>query len=488
MVDDFERRYKLLQGRDPRFDGHFIVGVTSTGIYCRPSCPARVPHRRNVRFFTSAAAAQESGLRACKRCDPDAAPGSPHWNRRADVAGRAFRLIADGVVDRDGVAGLAARLNFSERQLHRILVAEVGASPVALARAKRAQVARTLIESTELPFIEVATAAGFGSVRQFNDTVRAVYDRSPSELRTRRQRRGGAVAPGTIELKLALREPFDAAHLFEFLAARAIPGVEAVDGDTYRRSLALEHGGALIALTPQASHVRCSLQLDDLRDLTSAVARCRRLCDLDADPDAIVAVLGRDRVLGQRVRERPGLRVPGTVDGFEKAVRAVLGQQITVQAARGLAGRLAQHYGVALEVPRDGITHYFPTAAALAASDLGAMRMPGARKAALSALAASVAGGDLRLDSGVDQRAAAEVLLALPGVGQWTADCVAMFALGDPDVFLAGDIGVRRGLEALGQDGDPRAAALLSERWRPWRSYATMHLWAAAVDKTTDTA
>ena len=298
MIDDFERCYRFLRSRDPRFDGFFYIGVTSTGVYCRPSCPARTPQRRNIRLFASAAAAQAEGFRACKRCEPDAAPGSPAWNRRADVAGRAFRLIADGIVDREGVSGLAGRLAFSERQLNRILVAEVGAGPAQLARAQRAQAARTLIESTGLRFAEVALASGFASIRQFNDTIQAIYARTPSELRRRARRRRGATTPGAVELRLAARPPLDGAALLDFLAARAIPGIEQVEGDTYLRSLALEHGGGLVALTPEPSSVRCVLQLDDLRDLTAAVARCRRLFDLDADPVSIAAQLDDDPVLG----------------------------------------------------------------------------------------------------------------------------------------------------------------------------------------------
>ncbi len=268
MIDDFERCYRFMQSRDPRYDGFFVVAVKSTGVYCRPSCPARLPYRRNVRLFRSVAAAQEEGFRACKRCDPDAVPGSPHWNRRAGVAGRAMRLIADGAVDREGVGGLAGRLHFSERQLNRILVAELGAGPVALARAQRAQSARHLIESTELPFAEVAVGAGFGSVRQFNDTLRAVYGRTPTELRTRARRRRHAAAPGSIELRLPVREPFDGGSLVAFLAQRAVPGVEEVAGGTYRRTLRLHRGSAVAALTPDGGALRCELHLDDLRDLT----------------------------------------------------------------------------------------------------------------------------------------------------------------------------------------------------------------------------
>jgi AraC family transcriptional regulator, regulatory protein of adaptative response / DNA-3-methyladenine glycosylase II len=475
VIEDFERCYRFMRSRDPRYDGFFYVGVRSTGIYCRPSCPARLPRRRNVRLFRTAAAAQSEGFRACKRCEPDAAPGSPAWNRRADVAGRAVRLVADGVVDREGVPGLASRLGFSERQLHRILVAEVGAGPVALARAQRAQAARNLIESTELGFAEIALAAGFGSVRQFNDTVGAVYARTPTDLRRRARRRRGATTPGAIELRLAAREPFDGGSLLRFLEARAIPGVEEVDGATYRRSLALDHGGGVAELTPEPSAVRASLRLDDLRDLTAAVARCRRLLDLDADPETIAAQLEPDRVLGPLVRDRPGMRVPGCLEGFEIAVRAIVGQQVSVPAARTVLGRLAARYGEPLAEPSGAVTHRFPAPVALAEVAPAELPFPRRRAEALRALARLAVDDGVRFDAGADSAAALGALLEIPGVGPWTASYVAMRAFADPDAFLPTDVGVRHGLERLGVE--PRRAVEVAEAWRPWRSYAVMQLW-----------
>jgi AraC family transcriptional regulator, regulatory protein of adaptative response / DNA-3-methyladenine glycosylase II len=459
VIDDFERCYRFMQSRDPRYDGFFVVAVKSTGVYCRPSCPARLPYRRNVRLFRNVAAAQHEGFRACKRCDPDAAPGSPAWNRRAGVAGRAVRLIADGAVDRDGVSGLAARLHFSERQLNRILVAELGAGPVALARAQRAQSARTLIETTELPFADVATASGFGSVRQFNDTLRAIYGRTPTELRTRarRGRPSREPAPGAIELRLPAREPFDGDSLLDFLAARAIPGVETVADGTYRRTLRLAHGGAVAALTPETGTLHCELHLDDVRDLTAAVARCRRLFDLDADPVTVSSHLAADPSLAPLVRKHPGLRVPGAVDGFELVVRAIVGQQVSVAGARTTLGKLVAEHGV-----------FAPDV--WAEVDPGSLPMPRGRARALIEVARLTASGELVLDAGTDPAEAREQLLAIPGIGPWTADYVAMRALGDPDVFLPGDVAVKRALALL--DGDPRP-----ERWRPWRSYAVMLLW-----------
>ncbi|WP_435818151.1 DNA-3-methyladenine glycosylase 2 family protein [Micromonospora matsumotoense] len=343
MELDFERCYRAVDSRDQRFDGWFYTGVTSTGIYCRPSCPAMTPKRRNVRFFASAAAAQGAGLRACRRCRPDAAPGSPQWDVRADVVGRAMRLIADGVVDREGVPGLAARLGYTERHLHRMLRAELGAGPLALARAQRAQTARTLIETTGLGLAEVAFAAGFGSVRQFNDTVREVYGTVPSQLRTAR---GGRPAPGgagTITLRLAYRPPLHAAALLDYLAARVLPGVEDVVDGTYRRGLRLPHGPAEIALTPVAGYVAATLRLADLRDLAPAVARCRRLFDLDADPEAVDQTLAADPALAGIVAAEPGVRLPRAVDGFELALRAIIGQQISLRAATTTLTRLLHH-------------------------------------------------------------------------------------------------------------------------------------------------
>ena len=469
MIDDFERCYRFMQSRDPRYDGFFVVAVTSTGVYCRPSCPARLPSRRNVRLFRSAAAAQDEGFRACKRCDPDAAPGSPAWNRRADVAGRAVRLIADGAVDRQGVGGLAARLHFSERQLNRILMSELGAGPVALARAQRAQSARALIETTELPFGQVAVGAGFGSVRQFNETLRAVYGRTPTELRRRARHRRRAAGAGTIRLRLPVREPFDGDSLLAFLADRAVSGIEEVAHGAYRRVLVLDHGAGTVTLRPAGGGVSCELRLDDLRDLTAAVARCRRLLDLDADPVAVAAHLSEDPLLAPLVRRRPGLRVPGCVDGFELAVRAIVGQQVSVAGARTVLGRLVTEYGGPV-TPVEGLTHRFPAPAALAAADPTRLPFPRTRARALVELARLVAEGDLRLDAGADPAETRAQLTAIPGVGPWTADYVAMRALGDPDVFLPGDVGIRDALARLGGRAD-------DARWRPWRSYAVMHLW-----------
>jgi AraC family transcriptional regulator of adaptative response / DNA-3-methyladenine glycosylase II len=575
-TEEFEARYRVLGSRDHRFDGRFFVAVTSTGIYCRPSCPAIVPKRRNVRFYPTAAAAQSAGFRACLRCHPHAAPGSPEWNIRGDLAARAMGLIADGVVDREGVAGLARRLAYSERHLTRQLTAELGAGPLALARAQRAQSARILIETTRLRLIDVAHAAGFASVRQFNDTIRAVYGRTPSELRRRapanglrggkgyttRSRTAGeggvepapprsaptanggraaisrpaqrqirARPPGSpsqsppappatrngstsladggpwvdglpIVVRLAYREPLDWGRLLGFLGARAVPGVEEVVGDCYRRTLRLPHGHGVVALAPAGGQIECRLRLADLRDLTAAVQRCRRLLDLDADPAAPAERLAGDPLLAPLVRAAPGLRLPGAVDGAELAVRAVLGQQISVAAARTAAARLTQALGEPLPTAAwrpSTLTHLFPTPAAIAAAPSaargGGFRVPARRRATLQALARLLAAGDLAIDPGSDREEVRARLLALPGIGPWTAEYIAMRALSDPDAFLPTDLGVRRALERLGsgrhgpanlalRDGgcSPREAARVAERWRPWRAYALQHLWGSLAE------
>jgi AraC family transcriptional regulator of adaptative response / DNA-3-methyladenine glycosylase II len=481
MTLDFDRCWKAVTARDPRFDGWIFSGVKTTGIYCRPSCPARTPKRENVRFFSSAAAAQAAGFRACKRCRPEVAPGSPEWDRRADLVGRAVRLIADGVVDREGVRGLARRLGYSERHLHRQLVAVVGAGPIELARAQRAHTAVALLETTELPIIEVAFAAGFRSVRQFNETVRQVYDRTPSELRARARRASELhTTTGALGLRLPYRAPLDAAGLIAFLGARAVAGVEEVVDGIYRRSVRLPRGAGIVALRPGDGYVWAELRLEDLRDLGPAVQRCRALLDLDSDPQAVLEALGNDPVLGRSVQLAPGRRVPGHVDGDELAVRAVLGQQVSVIGAATLAGRLVTAYGEALEHPLGGVTHLFPSVEEIAGADPGALALPEARKRALRGICAALAHDGLRLDAGAERGEIERRLLALPGVGRWTASYISMRALRDPDAFLPTDLGVRRGLEALGHDGRPAAAAACAEHWRPYRAYALQHLWAAA--------
>jgi AraC family transcriptional regulator of adaptative response / DNA-3-methyladenine glycosylase II len=517
---DDEQHYAAASSKDARFDGVFFTAVRTTGIYCRPSCPAMTPRRENVVFYPTAAAAQQAGFRACKRCRPDASPGSPEWNVRSDVAGRAMRLIADGAVDRSGVTGLASSLGYSSRQVGRLLTAEVGAGPLALARAQRARTARVLVETTSLPMGDIAFAAGFTSIRQFNATMLEVYDTPPSVLRERAMRRMrpalARAGTGVLRLRLAFRPPVDLNRMLGYLAARAIPGVEVASATEYKRTISLPNGFGLLSLRPvaDANWVECSLALSDLRDVTAAAQRCRRLLDLDADPWPISGFFAGDPVIGPLAAGCPGRRAVGAVDGNEIAIRAVLGQQVSVAAARRLAARLVAQCGTPLPASVDvaglcdpagrgaqadvvpladgaGLTHVFPDAATIAGLDPATLPMPLARGRALITLASALASGDISLDPGADREEAGARLVALPGIGPWTAGYIRMRALSDPDVFLPGDVGVVRALGRLtaGEpDGGPLTGSLAAaERWRPWRSYATHHLWAVLEAAPTRT-
>ncbi|MGB0100681.1 MAG: AlkA N-terminal domain-containing protein [Nocardioides sp.] len=486
---DRESCHRAVKSRDRRFDGVFYTAVRTTGIYCRPSCPARTPALQNVTFHPSAAAAQAAGYRACKRCLPDATPGSPDWDVAATAAGRAMRLIADGVVDREGVDGLAQRVGYTPRHLTRILGAELGAGPLALARAKRAQTARVLIETTELTYADIAFASGFASVRQFNETIREVYAASPTDLRGRR---GGRPATGTVTMRLAVRTPYRGSDLLDFLATRAVPGVEASGPGWYARTLALPHGTGTVRLEVpdedepgQTAFATASFTLDDLRDTAAAAERVRRMLDADCDPVAVAEAFAGDPVIGPLVRARPGLRVPGHVDGHEIAVRAVLGQQVSVAGARTIAARLVEQHGRPLAQPVDGLTHLFPDAATLAALTPESLPMPRSRGRALVALCTALASGELALDRGPDRDDVRRSLLEIPGIGPWTADYIALRALGHPDVFLPTDVGIRDALVGLGRD--PSGAAELASGWAPWRSYAQLHLWQTLTTSTKET-
>ncbi|MCI3151156.1 DNA-3-methyladenine glycosylase 2 family protein [Streptomyces sp. GB4-14] len=478
MHTDTERCVRAVQSKDARFDGWFYTAVLTTGIYCRPSCPAVPPKPRHMVFHPSAAACQQAGFRACKRCRPDASPGSPEWNVRADLVARAMRLIADGVVDREGVTGLAARLGYSTRQIERQLLAELGAGPLALARAQRARTARLLVETTDLPMADVAFAAGFSSVRAFNDTVREVFALSPSELRTRAPEHAAAGAPGVIALRLPFRAPLHPDNLFGHLAATAVPGVEEWREGSYRRTLRLPYGRGIVALSPRPDHIACRLALSDHRDLTVAISRCRRLLDLDADPVAVDERLRADPALAPLVDKAPGRRVPRTADEAEFAVRAVLGQQVSTAAARTHAARLVIAHGTPVDDPEGGLTHLFPAPEELAALDPDALAMPRTRRTTLTTLVRRLADGDLRLGADSDWPKTRAALLALPGFGPWTADVIAMRALGDPDAFLPTDLGVRRAARALGLPSTPAALTTWAAAWRPWRAYAVQYLWA----------
>ncbi|MER6423602.1 AlkA N-terminal domain-containing protein [Streptomyces sp. NPDC001137] len=478
MHTDRERCVRAVQSKDARFDGWFFTAVLTTRIYCRPSCPVVPPKPENMTFYPSAAACQQAGFRACKRCRPDTSPGSPEWNQRADLVARAMRLIADGVVDRDGVPGLAARLGYSTRQIERQLLAELGAGPLALARAQRAQTALLLIETTTLPMAEIAFAAGFSSIRTFNDTVREVFALAPSELRARLPKKNAPAAPGALTLRLPFRAPLNPDNLFGHLAATAVPGVEEWRDGAYRRTLRLPYGHGIATLAPEPDHIACRLTLSDLRDLPVAISRCRRMLDLDADPVAIDDQLRTDPLLAPLVDKAPGRRVPRTVDEAEFAVRAVLGQQVSTAAARTHASRLVTAHGDPIDDPAGGLTHLFPTPEALAALDPESLAMPRTRRTTFTTLVRQLADGTVHLGPESDWPETRAQLLALPGFGPWTVDVIAMRALGDPDAFLPTDLGIRRAAQELGLPSTPSALTARAAAWRPWRAYAVQYLWA----------
>ena len=476
----FAERYSALASRDARFDGQFIAGVHTTGIYCRPSCPAATPKPSSVRFYRTAAAAHEAGLRACKRCQPDAVPGSPDWNLRDDLAARAMRLIHDGVVERDGVEGLARQLGYSSRQLTRVLTQELGAGPLALARAHRAQTARTLLAATDLPIADIAFAAGFGSLRQFNETVAAIFQVTPSELRTLSRRgRASGTAPfpadaGSLVLRLPARTPIDRTGLFRFFADHAIAGLETGDDTSFSRALHLPGGRAEIEVRadPGSAGFLATVRLARLADIGAAVARIRRAFDLDADSPAIDAALSTDPRLATLVEAVPGIRIAGSFDPVEALFRTLVGQQISVASARTVLGRLVEELG-------EG---EFPSPQAIAARGRDALRGPTLRIEAIVGVAEAITDGRLTLDIGMPVPEFRAQLLAQRGIGPWTADYLAMRVLGAPDVLPVDDLVIRQSAAALGF-GESRAE--LSESTRhmaPWRSYLALHLWRARPD------
>lgn len=470
---DFQRCFRAVATRDARFDGQFVTAVRTTGIYCRPSCPAITPKPTNVTFLPTAAAAQQLGFRACRRCLPDAAPGSPLWNTRASLATRAMRLITDGVIERGGVPALANALGYSQRQLTRVLSAELGAGPLALARAHRAHTARLLIQTTRMPMSEIAFAAGFASIRQFNDTVREVFAVSPTTLREEARRRTGdtvAVTDTTLALRLPYREPLDRAWLEWFLSAHAVPGLELFEDGSYTRAMSTPYGHATVRLCFESGHVRASLTLPDMRDLTAVVARLRHLLDLDADPVGIDEALATG--FGSPSMVSPGLRVPGCVDGAELLLRTVIGQQISVSAAAATTARVVAALGEPLAGP---VPRLFPTAATIADRGTEVLTGPARRTSAILGLARAIASGDLVLHNARPTADLRRDLMTCDGVGPWTADYVTMRLLADPDVLLHTDLVVRRGAALLNIDLTD------THRWAPWRSYLSMHLWKRAL-------
>lgn len=506
----FAERYRAVQSRDARFDGQFIFAVASTGVYCRPSCPARTPKPQNLTFFTTSAAAHEAGYRACRRCLPDAAPGSPEWNIRQDLASSAMRLIRDGMMNEGGVAALSRALGYSTRHIQRTLNAELGAGPLALARAHRAQTARALLVGTDLSVSATAFAAGFTSTRQFNETLRQIFDATPSEIRDRR-RPSSAVqgeTPLTLELQLPVREPFDARGVFSFLAQRALAGVETAQlADSqlvYARTLRLNDRPAALELTAAAQGPRWRVQLrcevDSLTDVPAAVAAARSLLDLDADPLAADAALSQDAALAPLVRRTPGIRLPGTADLQEYLFRAVVGQQISVSAARTHLTRFAAAAGADYRSSIPGLSTLFPTAQQILAAvpepgPPGApldpqrpLRLPARSIRTLRRLAEALHTGQLQIHRGTAPQALHEQLSAIPGIGEWTTSYLALRTLGHTDTWMTGDVALVAGARKLNllrtdisKHAAHRSLAERARRWSPWRSYAAMHLWNAAA-------
>jgi AraC family transcriptional regulator of adaptative response / DNA-3-methyladenine glycosylase II len=493
-MDPNDRRacYRAIQTRDPRFDGRLFIGVTSTGIYCRPICPARTPKFENCRFFASAAAAQAAGFRPCLRCRPETAPELASWRGTSNSVSRALALIAEGGLDggQASVDRLAERLGLGGRQLRRLFDQHLGVSPVAVAQTRRVLFAKQLIQETQMPMAEVALASGFGSVRRFNETFHDLFHRPPGALRRKTTGRPVPIAEAGVTVRLRYRAPYDWAAMLAHLDARAIEGVEEISGDTYRRTVA--HDGRLgiveVSHEPARSNIVVLIEFPSVRALPAIVAQVRRVFDVGADIETIGAHLSRDRLLASLIARRPGLRTPGGWDGFELAVRAILGQQITVSAARRLAARLVAICGTPL--PRTarttGLTHAFPSPERVVSARLDDLGMPAARRAALKALAqAVIADPQLFRPLGTSEEAIAR-LRQIPGVGEWTAQYIALRALRDTDAFPATDIGLLRGA-TNGTGVRPTPAYLLkrAERWRPWRAYAAQHLWTA--DSSTHT-
>jgi AraC family transcriptional regulator, regulatory protein of adaptative response / DNA-3-methyladenine glycosylase II len=473
--------YRAVLSRDPRFDGRFFTGVLTTGVYCRPVCPARTPKQENVRFFACAAAAEQEGFRPCLRCRPDTAPGTPAWAGTSATVSRALRLIAEGSLDTGSVDDLAERLGIGARHMRRLFDEHLGASPVAIAQTRRVHFARKLIDESDLPMAELALCAGFSSVRRFNSALRRAFGRPPGELRRQTAKSRKRSVPGAMALKLPFRPPYDWDAILRFLRARAIPGVESVDDRVYRRSITVagSAGSIEVSRPPRESHLILSLRVTATAELPRIVERARRLFDLGADPLPIVKHLARDPRLASSVRAHPGMRLPGAWDAFELAVRAILGQQVTVKGASTQAGRLVRAFGVAVETSDSpGITHLFPTPEILAKADLADAGLTGQRAGTIHALAVAARDHVIDLDEPGEPVDAMDRLLAIPGIGPWTASYIAMRAFGDPDVMPPGDLGLRKALGRVSGPTTDREVALLARAWRPWRSYASVYLWS----------
>jgi len=473
--------YRAVSQRDSRFDGRFFTAVKTTGIYCRPVCPARTPLAKNVSFYPTAAAAQEAGFRPCLRCRPETAPDMGAWRGTSNTVSRALSLIELGALDHGDVDALAERLGLGERQLRRLFRQHLGASPVGVAQTRRILLAKQLIHETRLPMAEIAFASGFGSVRRFNEAFSTLFARAPGELRRLGGEDVALTASGEFSLRLRYQPPYEWAAMLDFLRQRAITGMESVSGARYCRTVLLDGVQGSISVEPdEGNALRAGIRVSKLSIVPGIIARLRRVFDLAADPLAIAAHLAKDPMLAPLVKKRPGLRVPGAWDGFELAMRAVLGQQITVTAAVRLAARLVLTYGEPMATPLPGLSHFFPRPEVLARADLSALGMPKSRAATLSAVAAALVENPELFASDCDLEQAVRRLRAIRGVGEWTAQYIALRQLREPDAFPATDLGVIRALtDDRGQR--PKADQVLAraESWRPWRAYAAQHLWAA---------
>ena len=465
------------RARDPRFDGRFFIGVRTTGIYCRPVCPVKMPHAENVTFFASAAAAAEAGYRPCLRCRPESSPGTPAWQGTSTTVRRALRLIEEGVLDRDSVVSLSDRLGVTSRHLNRLFRTHLGASPKTVAQTRRLHFAKRLIDETRLPMTEIALSAGYGSIRRFNDHFRQTYGRSPSELRTGTSKGIASGVPTAVDplvLQLSYRAPCDFPALLDFYRVRATPGVEAV-GETYRRNFLLDGGSGSIEVVDAGDAITCRIEGGSPQTLMDIVRRVRRMFDTDAVPEEVHAVLGKDPVMAGLVAPAPGLRLPGAFEPFETAVRAIVGQQVSVKGATTIMGRIVERYG--RQTPHWAV---FPGPAELAELAPDSLPMPSRRAMAIKALAAGVQRGDVSLDQ-ADDDALRQSLLAIPGIGPWTADYIALRVRADPDAFLVGDLVVRRMMETLYGITSERDMLAIAEHWRPWRGYAGLYLWRHAA-------
>lgn len=474
--------------RDPRFDGQFYIGVRTTGIYCRPICPANSPKSENISFYPTAAAAGEAGFRPCLRCRPECAPGTPAWHGTSTTVRRGLRLIASGALDDGNIEQLAERLGVTSRHLRRLFTKHLGASPLAVAHTQRLHFAKRLIDQTNLPMQEIAIASGYGSIRRFNDAFRNTYGRAPRELRRNDRRDQNSVESVALGVRLGYRQPFDWSQLSAFLAGRAIPGVEVVEEGRYLRTVRVGGQAGIIDVTHVATQNSLQLTLHGIatQNLFQVVQSVREIFDLDAPMADISAVLGKDRFLRAQLKMHPGIRVPGAWDGFELTVRAILGQQISVKAATTLSGRIAERYGEPVsgavsEVARSaGLSHLFPTPEKLMRARFNNIGLVTARAETIRRVARAVVNGQITFDPSQDPQEFCETLQSIRGIGDWTAQYVAMRALKNPDAFLASDLGLLRAFDRdAGERLKPKDLLAKAEAWRPWRSYAALLLWSA---------